>query len=1148
MISFPITTRSWLRAAGVCAFGMLLTSSTLTAFSLIERGHPTSSHHDPSFARFEHQIIPLLERRCTTGSDCHALPELRYRELMADAQHQGAFYAPVDPQTGAISRNPALRQLLFDVVRGAQQDHHEGRPARIDYQAPAELSPPLRTPLHEVFGGLPHAGRQIFDSPDDPAYLALRGWVQQEIDQHPEPAAQRGPAQSFFDERVVGVLEQNGCFVQSCHGAYVFNDLKLVQPLPSPGLRAGERVSRLSPSMLRALRSAVLGTVTRFVDLGGDLTQSRLVRKNLPIHEGGIHQRGGNVQFFESLSDPDVHTLLEWMRLERAELAAQLTSGGESVPEAELGRERAVAFLRGPRHAPRQFFDFAPFWPGTRLLALREGDAAPIALVDEPGVEIQSFDVRYDARAIVLSLRRSADTGFRLYELALDADARPVPHSLRQRSFGPDRDAAGELIHHIDPIYSPEPSPAADPALEHALDRVAVTFASNAAGAFSASQPFAFIGEADGGEPQRLVDAQRTERPGTYDGQRLSVIAGPMAGQWRTITAHRAGGSLVLDRPLPQAPDRRTLYTIETQTAGYQPSFDIWQMLPAAGWDSARRMTWSNAQERRPSVRTSGETMFTSLRNRGYQLDRPVYNGAIYRVQAGGFDYHIHGGNRSRYPLYADSRELPSGLEVRVVLDPRNHWGGGALLLADHGLGVDIEPDNPMDDVAHGAGSQLTQTASQRFVRSQLPLFPEVGRDAITHTGLSPAGAFRDPQPQPDGSLLVAHTPTQLDHLDANADPDWDLYRVRFAAGVVHTPDGSRAAQPELTRITAASSAQWAEYAPRSIQVRLKERARTHQKFAARSDGLQPRADHGVLRYPPDTPAEIECYDFPLLQAFLGTFAPVGARDFAEPRLRYVRIVQQLPRTREDSETLRDADPFATRVGLGVHDRQRIIAEVPLEADGSFYAQVPPNVPLIMQALDAERMAISSVNRWFYLQPGEKLTFSIPRSIFTTRCSGCHGALTGDSGDAVGPPDVVSAASLVMATWDPEARARREPFRTAPLSIDFRHDVQPILTRHCVQCHDAGGPAPDLRDAPAPPFTVAYRALHALRDPRSGNPADKRYVNEREALSSESDLITRLSGRASGAPHPHGDPLDASELLTLIRWIDLGATFLGDVP
>ena len=58
-----LSTRSLLHA---CAVGMLLTGGVLVLMFRNERGHAADSGKDPSFVRFEHEIIPLLQRRCST--------------------------------------------------------------------------------------------------------------------------------------------------------------------------------------------------------------------------------------------------------------------------------------------------------------------------------------------------------------------------------------------------------------------------------------------------------------------------------------------------------------------------------------------------------------------------------------------------------------------------------------------------------------------------------------------------------------------------------------------------------------------------------------------------------------------------------------------------------------------------------------------------------------------------------------------------------------------------------------------------------------------------------------------------------------------------------------------------------------------------
>lgn len=1138
----------------------------------------------PSVRYFERKVVPILEEKCAQA--CHGIPHDTFETFMSQPGNGVTFSFPFDPITGKIPKDSVSIDHAYQVTRGKSR-FQKGKSHRIEYGEEPRFSHLLRVPLVEDFGGLPHRGLDVFLSTSDPDYKALQLWIAVEVAAHPEPHAALSPEATYFKDKVQPLMIRNGCFLTSCHGSDVFNDLKLVPPLPVLDPGAGPE-SGFSTKMTLKNRETTIGKVSRLVNLGGELELSRLIVKNLPIAEGGIHQRGGNNQFFDSYDDRDVQTLLEWMRMERTAVAKKLTSEGQPIAERDLGRLRAIAFIRGPRHAPRQFWDVDPFWPGSDIFLLRpktsealvDTTAKPINLTASShpngAVEIQSLDVRYDGKAIVYSARSKADEGFRIFELLLEPDLSGAT-DIRQVTFGDHRLGDGTLVHHIDPIYQPGPGDEHG----HALDNVAVAYASNEAGAYAASESWGLLGEADSGAASVIVDAQRIEAPGTFDGRRLFIVDGPHKGQWRRISRHAAakprghGSHLILDRPLSAAPDRRTVYVIEKLSARYLPSYDIWRVVLGEGEAKAnyertmRRMTFTAAQERRPSMRTTGETMFTTVRNMGYQGDRPIYNGAIFRTQAGGFDYHIQGGNRSRYPLYADSRELPNGLEVRVVLDPRNAWSSGALIIADHGLGVNVEPDNPLDDIPFTASleSELETELSSppRFLPAQLPILPEVGAKAVTHTGLSPGGSFRDPFPLPDGRILTTHSPAPLDHLDASADPDWDVYMLDFV-GPMRLEDGRRTGPIKLTRIAAASTTGAAEFNARPIIVRLKENAHPHQKFTAYSQAQGPADDLGVKRMPEDTAAEIECYDYHLLQSFLTNFAPVGARDFhtatgnptgaethPDLQFKYVRIVAQVPQSRAETATVAvrgpDQDPFATPVALGIHTRKLMVAEVPVEDDGSFYVEVPTKVPLIVQGLNRHKMALHAMNRWFYLQPGEKLTFAIPRSIFPLRCAGCHGSLTGERVDGVGPPDLASASSRVMANWDPVASKSRAPYGGGSITltaVDFVRDVQPILDAKCVSCHRGGGSAPDLdlSGTPTASYNVAYESLHRLREPGSGNFADKKYINEREALSGESSLIWTVSG-LRGAPHPEESPLDGEELLTLIRWIDLGATFKG---
>ncbi len=1100
---------------------------------------PTNSE-SASFQEFRTKVVPILEKRCAIS--CHGVD---YEEFIKKDPAE-AFYFPIDPVKGTIPQHSLITS--YQATRG----HDPAHSTRIDYRETENFSPLLRVPLAEEFGGMPHRGLDIFYSTDDPDYKTLSHWVATEIAQHPLPPKSLPKEIQFFKDNVLGVMGRNSCFLSSCHGPQVFNDLKLLPPLPVTD-PSKTFLEGFSTQMVLANHKKMLGTVSRFANLGGDVKRSRLLVKNLPISQGGVHQRGGNDLFFESYDDKDVQILIEWLELEKEALSQKL-----AVSKEQLGYVQGMVFIRAPKHSPRQFFDFNDFFAGSDIYLLKLGKGetlentqnVPTNLTGqfhpEHPVEIQSLDVRYDGKAIVFSMRTQKALGFRLYELLLDDNLNAS--TFRQISFSPARLEDGTLVHHIDPIYIPGEK-------ETVLSDVSVAYASNEMGHYAASDTWGLLGEADAGDLKTIIDYERTEAPGTLTGRRLYIVDGPGEGEWRTIVQHLAdeksvvGSQLVLDRPLPFKPDQHMVYVIEKREAKNLSAYDIWRLTPHKGFEQTR-MTFTNAQERRPTMRTTGEVMFTSVRNIGYQADRPVFNGAIFRVHAGGFDYHIQGGNRSRYPIYADSRELPSGLEIRVALDPRNYWGGGLLFLVDHGFGVNIEPNNPVDNIPFPQ-IKANYSSPPRFLPAQLPFFPETGKNAVTATGISPGGAFRDPFPLADGQILTAHVHSPINHLDPNANPDWDIYLISFEKSL-QSEDGQSTGTKTLQRI--ASTTQFAEYSPRPIMVRLKEKAHTHQKFIKTA---KPKRINGVLRAPPETAAEIVCFDYPLLQSFLTHFAPVGSRNFREQepidedhKYHYVRIIMQVPPHQKDLVPVKGDDPFATTISLGIHTQKRIVAEIPLSPDGSFYTEVPTNVPLIIQGLNRHKMALHSMNRWFYVQPGEKLTFSIPRSIFTTRCSGCHGSLTGKETDGVGPFELVSAASRVMANWDNALNEQKAPFVTKETSsIDFKRDIQPILDKHCVSCHHSASDL-DLRGTPTANYTVAYESLHQLREPASGNHADKKYINEREALAIESPLIEKIMGQkfngiegSTFETNRHPADLTETELLTLIRWIDLGATF-----
>ncbi|MBM3502078.1 MAG: hypothetical protein FJX74_25785, partial [Armatimonadetes bacterium] len=115
----------------------------------------------------------------------------------------------------------------------------------------------------------------------------------------------------------------------------------------------------------------------------------------------------------------------------------------------------------------------------------------------------------------------------------------------------------------------------------------------------------------------------------------------------------------------------------------------------------------------------------------------------------------------------------------------------------------------------------------------------------------------------------------------------------------------------------------------------------------------------------------------------------------------------------------------------GTFTLERILGTVPVEPDGSAYMEVPALRSLFFVALDEADLSVKRMQSFLTVQPGE-----------TTSCVGCHEQRT----------------RAVVPTRDLQALRRPAsaitPIANVPEVIDYPRDVQPILDRHCVRCHD----------------------------------------------------------------------------------------------
>jgi len=224
-------------------------------------------------------------------------------------------------------------------------------------------------------------------------------------------------------------------------------------------------------------------------------------------------------------------------------------------------------------------------------------------------------------------------------------------------------------------------------------------------------------------------------------------------------------------------------------------------------------------------------------------------------------------------------------------------------------------------------------------------------------------------------------------------------------------------------------------------------------------------------------------------------------------------------------------------VGLdGPWDIKRVLGTVPVHRDGSAMFRIPANTPVSVQPLDAEGKALQLMRSWLVGMPGEVVS-----------CAGCH------EPQSASPISVNTIASL-------SAPAEIQPWYGPARNFSYKREVQPVIDRYCVACHDGkptedGRPVADLRGVE---LTSDYKSHIAGNGGGRGGKYFSvgyfelsRYVR-RPGIESDLHLLPPLEFHADTTQlvqllrKGHYDvKLDAEAWDRLITWIDLNAPFHG---
>lgn len=213
-----------------------------------------------------------------------------------------------------------------------------------------------------------------------------------------------------------------------------------------------------------------------------------------------------------------------------------------------------------------------------------------------------------------------------------------------------------------------------------------------------------------------------------------------------------------------------------------------------------------------------------------------------------------------------------------------------------------------------------------------------------------------------------------------------------------------------------------------------------------------------------------------------------------------------------------------------------LLGTVPVREDGSVFFKVPANTPVSLQPLDEEGKALQLMRSWLTAKPGEFLS-----------CVGCHE-------QAHETPGVGSGRSL-GGTGSPD---HIQDLSGPPRGYDFAVEIQPLLDRSCVGCHDGSQPGrPDLSrkteaekarinaeyykktESPTKvPFPPSFLALHAYV--RRAGAESCYFMQEPGNWTADTSPLIQMLQKGH-----HGVRLGDDDWRRLYTWIDLNAPGQG---
>lgn len=360
----------------------------------------------PSLVEFESSIAPIIERDCGTSA-CHGATDEQFAELSE------SYYAfPVD-SAGKISGQERLAAALARTLEKLASED-------------VKFSDFIRKPLEESLGGSAHRGGTQYSTMTDETLLTLMRWGQSA---RPSTLPEISPRAARYAEEIEPILAKKRCMLSSCHGASAANLL-----IFDPGF-VGE--FDINSSKRNYAKVAVhLNFATP------DALMSRLLRKAIPLDQGGIFHRGGNDFFDPAGGDEDLQVIVDFIADARTELA-----------DDDKGVVTGMVFA-STDPTPRRIFDLSAYQPGGDIYSLipaaPSGTLTNLTAAHHAGVaDIRDPAVSYDATQIAFSMRTSQTDCSNIYLMNVDGT------NLRQITNDTGTLPNGIKVSNVEPVWGP---------------------------------------------------------------------------------------------------------------------------------------------------------------------------------------------------------------------------------------------------------------------------------------------------------------------------------------------------------------------------------------------------------------------------------------------------------------------------------------------------------------------------------------------------------------------------------------------------------------------------------------------------------------------------------------------------------------------